>query len=321
MNQKAHYSKRGEASMKKVKTDESSTKMYKSDMIMQGIAYVVLGIVSLLALLPFILLVIASFTDEQAAIRNGFTFFPEKWDIGAYQYLMGEMSQIGHAYLMTIIVTVIGTTLCLVFTTLLAYGLTRDIIGKRFFNFYVVFTMLFKGGLVASYFVWTRVFFIKDTIWALILPDLLMSAFHIILIKNYFKNSIPESLIESAKIDGAGELRTFGKIVLPLSKPIIATIGLMNGINYWNNWTNGLYYIEDSSLNTIQMVLNKINESATYLASNSEQMGSLMSGTASIPTTTMRMAIAVIAILPIVMAYPFFQRYFVKGITIGAVKG
>ena len=296
-------------------------KMYKSDRVMQRIAYIILGSMSLMAVMPFVLLVIASFTDEQTAIRNGFTFFPEQWGVGAYKYLMGEMNQIGRAYLMTIIVTVIGTSLCLAFTTMLAYGLTRDIIGKRVLNFYVVFTMLFKGGLVSSYFIWTRVFYIKDTIWALILPNLMMSAFHIILVKNYFKGSIPESLLESARVDGAGEIRTFLQIVIPLSKPIIATIGLMNGIQYWNDWTNGLYYIEKSSLNTIQMVLNKINESATYLASNSDQMGSLMSGTASIPTTTMRMAIAVLAIVPIIIAYPFFQRYFVKGITIGAVKG
>ncbi len=307
--------------MAKINTEESSAKLYKSDYMMQGIAYAVLTIMTLLALLPFILLVIASFTDEQTAILNGFTFIPEKWGLGAYKYLVGEWAQIGNAYLMTILVTIIGTSLCLICTTLLAYGLTRDIIGKSFFSFYVVFTMLFKGGIVSSYFIWTRVFFVKNTIWALILPDLMMSAFHIILIKNYFNTSIPESLIESAKIDGAGEFRTFFKIVLPLSKPIIATIGLMNGINYWNNWTNGLYYIDDSSLYTIQLILNQINESASYLASNSTQMGSMMTGTASIPTTTMRMAIAVIAILPILIAYPFFQRYFVKGITIGAVKG
>ena len=181
--------------------------------------------------------------------------------------------------------------------------------------------MLFNGGIVASYFVWTRYFHIKNTIWALILPGLLISSFNIILIKNYFQTCIHESLLESARIDGAGEFTIFGKIVLPLSKPIIATIGLMSALGYWNKWTNGLYFIDDRSLYTIQLVLNQINESASYLASNSSQMGSMINGTASIPTTTMRMAIAVIAILPILVIYPFFQKYFVKGITIGAVKG
>lgn len=301
--------------------ETGSVKLYKSDYLMQTISHLVLGLVTLLALFPFVLLTIASFTDEQAAIKNGFTFFPEKWSLDAYRYLMGEGGQIGQAYLMTILVTVIGTVLCLAVTTLLAYGLTRDVIGSKFLNFYVVFTMLFNGGLVASYYVWTRCFYIKNTIWALILPGMLVSAFNVILMKNYFKTSIPEALIESAKIDGASEFRVFGTIIIPLSKPIIATIGLMSAINYWNNWTNGLYYVDDSKLYTIQLVLNQINESATFLASNSTQMGSMLNGTASIPTTTMRMAIAIVAILPILAAYPFFQKYFVKGITIGAVKG
>lgn len=301
--------------------ETGSVKLYKSDYIMQGISHLILGIMTLLALLPFVLLIIASFTDEETAIKNGFSFFPEKWGLSAYKYLIGEWSQIGHAYMMTIVVTVIGTVLCLILTTLLAYGLTRDIVGKVVLNFFVVFTMLFNGGIVASYYIWTRYFHIKNTIWALILPGLLISAFNIILIKNYFQTSVPESLLESARIDGAGEFTIFGKIVLPLSKPIIATIGLMSALGYWNNWTNGLYYIDDSSLYTIQLVLNRINESASFLASNSSQMGDMLNGTASIPTTTMRMAIAVIAILPILVVYPFFQKYFVKGITIGAVKG
>ena len=301
--------------------ETGSVKLYKSDYIMQGISHLILGIMTLLALLPFVLLIIASLTDEEIAIKNGFSFFPEKWGLSAYKYLIGEWSQIGHAYMMTIVVTVIGTVLCLILTTLLAYGLTRDIVGKAVLNFFVVFTMLFNGGIVASYYIWTRYFHIKNTIWALILPGLLISAFNIILIKNYFQTSVPESLLESARIDGAGEFTIFGKIVLPLSKPIIATIGLMSALGYWNNWTNGLYYIDDSSLYTIQLVLNRINESASFLASNSSQMGDMLNGTASIPTTTMRMAIAVIAILPILVVYPFFQKYFVKGITIGAVKG
>jgi len=300
---------------------KTSKRLRKSDAGMQIIAHSVLAFLTFAAVIPFILLVIASFTDEDLAVRYGFSFFPEKLSLSAYQYLAGEWGQIGHAYMMTILVTIIGTALCLIVTTLLAYGLTRDIIGKRFLNFYVVFTMLFNGGLVSSYYVWTRIFYIKNTIWALILPGMLISAFHVILIKNYFINSIPESLLESAKIDGAGEMRIFLNIIVPLSKPIIATVGLMSAINYWNNWTNGLYYVDDNSLYTIQLILNQINQSASFLASNSTQMSNMMSGTASIPTTTMRMAIAVVAILPIIIAYPFFQRYFVKGITLGAVKG
>ena len=297
------------------------TKLYKSDYIMQVISHIVMALLSVMALLPFVLLVIASFTDEETATRNGFSFFPEKWGLEAYQYLIGEWNQIGNAYLITIIVTVAGTLIGLVIATLLAYGLTRDIVGKAFLNFYVVFTMLFSGGIVSSYCIWVNYFHVKNTIWALILPGLLMNAFNIILIKNYFNSNIPESLIESANIDGAGNFTTFLSIVLPLSKPILATIGLMNAINYWNDWTNGLYYIDNNKLYSLQQVLNNINENASFLASNSTQMSSMMHGTASIPTVTMRMAIAVIGILPMMIAYPFFQKYFVKGITIGAVKG
>lgn len=296
-------------------------KLYKSDYAMQIIAHVVMAVLTIMALVPFILLAIASFTEENAAIRNGFSFFPEKWSLGAYEYLAGEWSQIGSAYLMTIIVTIVGTALGIAISTMLAYGLTRDILGRKLINFLVIFTMLFNGGIVSSYYIWTQSFHIKNTVWALIIPNLLMNAFNIILIKNYFRTSVPESLIESARIDGATDMKTFIKIVLPLSKPILATIGLMSAIMYWNDWTNGLYYIDDSRLYTLQLVLNKINESASFLASNSTQMSGMINGTASIPTTTMRMAIAVIGILPMIMAYPFFQKYFVKGITIGAVKG
>ena len=296
-------------------------KMYKSDKQMQAIAHVVLGLMTLSSLLPFVLLVISSFTEENYATRYGFSFFPKAWSLGAYQYLMNEWNQIGHAYLITFIVTVLGTLIGMVCSTMLAYGLTRDIVGKAFLNFYVVFTMLFSGGIVASYYVWSNLFHIKNTIWALVLPGLLINAFNIILEKNYFNNNIPESLIESAKIDGAGDIKTFVSIVLPLSKPILATIGLMSAICYWNDWTNGLYYVDQAALYSLQQVLNNINENASFLASNSTQMSSMLHGTASIPTTTMRMAIAVIGILPMVIAYPFFQKYFVKGITIGAVKG
>lgn len=296
-------------------------KMYKSDYVMQVIAHFVMALLAICALLPFVLLVIASFTDENYAIAHGFSFLPKEWSISAYNYLVGEWSQIGNAYLMTIIVTIVGTLLGLVISTMLAYGLTRDIVGKGILNFYVIFTMLFNGGIVSSYYIWTRSFHIKNSIWALILPGLLMNAFNIILLKNYYNSNIPESVLESARIDGAGEFKTFRTIVLPLSKPIIATVALMSAIIYWNDWTNGLYYVDKASLYTLQLVLNKVNENAAFLASNSSQMSSLMRGTASIPTTTMRMAIAVIGILPILIAYPFFQKYFVKGITIGAVKG
>ena len=297
-------------------------KLNKSDYIMQAVAHGVLAVLTIMSLLPFILLVIASVTDENVAIKNGFSFFPEKWSSGAYEYLIGEWSQIGHAYLMTIIVTVVGTALSIIVTTMFAYALSdKELFGRRVLNFMCIFTMLFSGGIVASYYCWNQVFHIRDTIFALIFPGLMMNAFNVILVKNYFTFSIPESLKEAARIDGAGEIKTFTSIIVPLSRPIIATIGLMTGLIYWNDWTNGLYYLTTrggSKYYTIQLVLNQINENINYLSQNASKMGGVSVG--SLPSTTMRMAIAVVGILPVIIVYPFLQKYFVRGITMGAVK-
>ena len=281
----------------------------------------VMIILSVLAVAPFILLLIASFTDNEWATANGFTFFPAEWSFDAYAYIANSWITIGRAYLMTIVVTVVGTAGAILITTLLAYTLSHTYLpGIKLLNFLTIFTMLFSGGIVASFYIWVNVFNIRDTVWALILPNLFMNAFNIILVKNYFATSIPASLTEAARIDGAGEFRIFWKIVFPLSKPIIATIGLMTAINYWNDWTNGLYYLTQrggSKLYTIQLVLNQINENINFLATNSEAVRTTM----TLPSTTARMAIAVIGMLPIVIAYPFFQKFFAKGITLGAVKG
>ena len=197
--------------------------------------------------------------------------------------------------------------------------LHKDIPGRRILNFFVVFTMLFNGGLVPTYLVYTKYLHLGNTIWALIIPSLLMNAFHVMLVRNYFSTSIPESLIESAKLDGASEMMIFRAIVLPLSKPIMATIGLMLALSYWNNWTNGLYYLDDTSLYSIQNVLNAINNN--IIAINSVSNMGLAINKSEVPALTARMAIAVIGIVPMLCIYPFFQKYFVKGITIGAVKG
>ena len=281
----------------------------------------ILAIISLFALLPFVLLVISSFTDNSWAASNGFTFFPREWGADAYLYLANKWEVIGKSYIMTIVVTIIGTSLSLIITSMFAYGLSNDRLpGRKIIRFLVIFTMLFNGGLVATYYTYVSIFHLRNTIWALILPGLLMNAFNIILVMNYYKNSIPKSLLEAAKLDGANEFKIFFKIVMPLSVPILATIGLMTGIAYWNDWQNGLYYLTErggSDLFTIQVVLNSINENVNFLASNA---GSTLTNVSEMPTVTARMAIAVIGILPIMIAYPFFQRYFVKGITLGGIK-
>lgn len=279
---------------------------------------VVLGILAFLAVMPFLLLVIASFTDEAAAIANGYSYLPEKWSLDAYRYIANEAQTIFRAYGVTIFVTVVGTVTSLVITSMLAYMLSKEgLPGRKVINFMLVFTMLFSGGLVPSYIVYASMLHIKDTIFALIVPNMLMGAFNVILIRNYFTNSIPKELLEAARIDGAKELPILFKIVIPLAKPIMATAGMMTAMGYWNDWQNGLYYLNDTSLYSIQNILNAINTSVQFLASNS------VSGVkfSDIPSTTVRMAIAVVGILPLIIAYPFFQKYFVKGLTIGGVKG
>lgn len=195
--------------------------------------------------------------------------------------------------------------------------------GMKFISFLLIFSMLFNGGLVATYYCYVNLYHIKDTIWALIVPNFLMNAFNVILIRNYFKTSIPTSLEEAARIDGASEFRTFLSIVLPLSKPIMATVGLLTALGYWNDWTNGLYYLTKrggSHLYTIQNILNNINENVQALLQSASSSQMVTGSVADLPSTTVRMAIAVVGIIPVVIAYPFFQKYFVKGITLGGVK-
>lgn len=295
-------------------------KKMRESTVWQIVAHVVMITGSILAVFPFALLIVASFTDNQTALMNGYSFFPEKWSLEAYQYIAREWATVGRAYLMTIAVTAIGTVLSLVITSTFAFAVSNDKLpGHKILMFMSIFTMLFNGGIVASYYVYSNIFHIRDTIWALIVPSLLMSPFNVVLVKNYYQNSISSSILEAAQIDGASVFQIFRKIIIPLSVPILATIGLMTAIAYWNDWTNGLYFLTErngANLYTIQLVLNKINENVNFLANNSE----LAVRATTMPSTTIRMAIAVVGVLPIIIAYPFFQKYFVKGITLGGVK-
>jgi putative aldouronate transport system permease protein len=281
--------------------------------------HIVLGLFSLVCILPFVLMIVSSFTGEMAIQNNGYSFFPKVFSLEAYSYLAAKWTQIGHAYFISIFITVIGIIGTLVFTSMLAYPLSRkDLPHRNIFSFYVIFTMLFNGGLVPTYLVYTQFLHIKNTIWALILPNLLINGFGIMLMRTFFATSIPSELIESAKIDGAGEIKIFLKIVLPMSLPILATIGLLGGLSYWNDWFNGLIYITDQRLFSLQNLLNRIMTDIQVLSSTN--MGN-KSTSQTIPSETVRMAMAAIGVVPILCAYPFFQKYFVKGIALGAVKG
>ncbi len=278
-----------------------------------------LAFLVLACLAPFWLLIASSFTAETTLVQNGYSLLPQEWSTAAYEYLWGARGSIGRAYLMSVVIAAVGVTANVVMTVLFAYPLSRrDLPGRNVFSLLLFFPMLFNGGLVPTYLVYTNLVNVKDTLWGMIIPYLLFNPFLVIMMRTYFTSSIPNEVIEAAKIDGASETKCLTRIVVPMSKPIIATVSLMTLIAYWNNWTNGIYFLTTrTDLYGIQNYLNDVMNKATFLQSHMTGM----LNAADIPNIGVRMAIAVIAVLPLLIAYPFFQKYFVKGITLGSVKG
>ncbi|MGE6665501.1 carbohydrate ABC transporter permease [Paenibacillus xylanexedens] len=282
---------------------------------------IAMGIFTLLAFLPFILILMASLTDETSLIRNGYSFFPEKWSLDAYVYMWSSAATFVRAYGVSILVTTLGTALGLLITSMLAYPMSRqDFKYRNVLAFIVFFTMLFSGGIVPSYILWTKYFQIKDTLAALIVPNLLTNGFYVLLIRNFYKNNVPVELIESAQIDGASEIRIFYRMMLPLSVPVLATVGLFMGLAYWNDWINALYFITKPQYYGIQNMLIRLMNNIQFLKS-SQASTMLGANAVELPSTAVRMAMAIIGILPILVVFPFLQKYLTKGIIVGAVKG
>ncbi len=287
----------------------------------QLVANIVMAVLALCCLFPFLLLVMSSLTDENTLIREGYSIIPKQFGLDSYSYLWKNADQIGLAYGITILVTFVGTISSMLLTVLMAYPLSRrEFFGRNVCAFYVFFTMLFNGGLVPTYIMYTRYLHIKNTLWALLIPSLLVSAFYVIMMRTYFNTNIPEAVIEAARIDGAGEWRILFTIVLPMSLPMIATMALLIGLGYWNDWKNGLYYLTDSRLYSIQNMLNQMLKDIQFLKSGADASAAADLAQ-DMPSVGIKMAIAVVGALPVMIVYPFFQKYFVKGITIGAVKG
>lgn len=276
---------------------------------------------TILIILPFLLLFMSSITQEQVLVANGYSFFPKEFSLASYQYILKSGGTILRSYGISILVTAVGTMLNVALSALMAYPLSvRNLPGRKIMMFYVFFTMLFNGGMVPSYIVWSNWFGIKDTIFAQLLPNLMLSAWNVMMIRTYFQTSIPETLYEAAQIDGATQFKVFTSIVLPLGKPILVTMGTFAGLAYWNDWTNGLYYISrDKTLYNVQNLLNQMVQNIQYLAQSSD--ANMAAAAASIPTTGVQMAIAFVAILPIMIIFPYFSKYYTKGIALGAVKG
>lgn len=278
---------------------------------------------SLACLLPVLLVISISFSDENTVVANGFKFYPEKFSLDAYSFLYNQLSQIIMAYGVTIFVTVVGTLLSLLLIALYAYPLSRrELRHRNKFALFIFLTMIFNGGLVPWYLVYVNLLHLKDSVWSLIIP-LFLQPFFVIIMRTFFQTTIPDSIIESATIDGASEVKIFYKIILPLSLPVLATIGLFNTLNYWNDWFLSLIFITKGNGISLQYLMYKTLLNIQYLTTNENAASQLskMGAVVNLPSQTLRMAMAVVGMGPIIFAYPFFQKYFVKGLTIGAVKG
>lgn len=296
----------------------------KGDKIFNFFGHIFMILLTVMALVPIFLMFISSFTDNNTLLQNGYSFFPEKWSLYAYEWIFNSNgAMVLRAYGISIILTALGVICSLLITTCLAYGLAKkDLPGRGLFTFLVFFTMLFNGGLVPTYINYTTVFHIKDTFLGLLLPSLLMNAFNVLLMKSYFVTGVPDEIVEAAYIDGASELQTMCKIAIPLSKPIVTTVAMFSGLAYWNDWNNGyIYLVKRTDLYSIQNLLNRLMQNIQALTQNATNISNAGEGLAQIPSATVRMAMAALGILPIILIYPFIQKNFVKGITLGGVKG
>lgn len=283
---------------------------------------IIFTILALLCVVPVVFVVIISFSSADSIQLNGYSFFPKALSLEAYRFLWDSRKTIVTAFGVSAFVTVVGTMLGLLLTTSMGYVLSRPGYKLKGFLTWVVFIpMIFGGGLVATYNVYTSMLNINNSMWVLILP-MAVSSFNVTICKTFFKITIPDSIIESAKIDGAAQLRIFFGIVMPISLPLIATIGLFLTFGYWNDWWLSLMYIDNRNLFSLQAVLMNVERNIDFLANNANTLGiSAAEYSAKMPREAMRMAMAVVIIFPIACAYPFFQKYFVTGLTIGAVKG
>ena len=276
---------------------------------------------ALLCFMPALLVLIVSFSSETSVLQKGYSYLPNGWSVASYAYLLRQWRYIGGAFLNSILVTVIGTGIGLVMCSTMGYALSRPNYRLRgFFSVFILIPMLFSGGLVASYMINTNILHLKNSFWALILP-ICCSSFYIVIMRTFFQTTVPEAIIESAKIDGARQIRIFLQIVLPISLPSIATIGLFFTFAYWNDWMMAKYYLNSNAqdLYPLQYVLISLESNIDFLSRNAQFM--TPGETQNLPSETVRMAMVMVSVIPIACSYPFFQKYFIGGLTIGAVKG
>lgn len=289
---------------------------------MEILIVVVLGLFCLACIIPVIFVVIISFTSERSISEIGYSFFPVEWSVNAYQYVLKMGDMIWRSYFNSFVVTVIGTACSVLMIILYAYPLfRRDFKYRRFFTFFSFFTMMFGGGLAPTYVVCKTLLGLSDSYAAIIVP-MLLNPFYIIIMRTFFASSVPEELIDAAAIDGSGEYSTLFRVIIPISKPGIATIGLLNALAYWNEWFIPMLYVRDAKYFPLQLLLVRMQRNAEFLAKNSSMMGAeAAKAIQNLPTLSLRMAVVVLIVVPIAFAYPFFQRYIISGLTVGSVKG
>ncbi|EFY08342.1 carbohydrate ABC transporter permease [Erysipelothrix rhusiopathiae] len=302
--------------MKKKKIEKVEVRSFSKNT--DRVFNVIIGLFALSCIFPFIFVIVVSFTTETALMVNGYTLFPKEVSLDGYKFLYDFKGQLLNSFGVTVFITVVGTLINTTFTSTYAYAISRpNFKYRRFFTKFALLTMLFSAGMIPNYIVMTKLLGLKDTVWALILP-MALSPFNIIVMRTFFKRTVPDAIIESARIDGASEFRIFIQIVLPLAVPGIATISLFAALAFWNDWFNALLYINSENLYPLQYLLMKIQSNLDYISQNVGLSG-INSGI-GLPKESARMAMVVLSTLPIAVSYPFFQKYFVSGLTIGGVK-
>jgi putative aldouronate transport system permease protein len=285
--------------------------------VIDSFSYLFMALFSVFCLVPFILIISSSLSDEKAVQLTGFALFPKDFSLFAYEVIFQD-NTIFNAYKTTIFITVVGTFLCLMLTSAMAYALSvKTFTHRNKIAFFVYFTMLFNGGLIPSYLLISKYLGLSDNIFVYIVP-VLINPFNMFLLRNFFRQ-IPDSLAESAKIDGANDIYILIKIILPLAKPAMATIGLFYGLGFWNEWFTATLYINDKDLYSLQYLIMKVLREVEFMLQLDYMQGVMVDYV--VPKNTVRMATAVVAVGPIIFIYPFVQKYFVKGLVVGAVKG
>lgn len=302
-----------------MKQEETSLSFHRVKPGSNALFCVLFSLLGFATFLPLLLVIIISFSSEASIAEKGYSFFPSSWSLDAYRYIWKSIDYIGHSFLLSLVIMILGTVLSLGLISTMAYVLSRkDFRFRKLYTVIILIPMFFGGGLAASYVVNTQLFGLKNNILALILPPA-CSSWYILVMRTYFRKNIPVDLYDAAEIDGAGPIRIFFSIVLPLSKPILIAIGLFQAFAYWNSWYYAMLYISPNhkELYPLQYVLYSIQRNIEFMAANENISGAVVR---ELPSETFRMAVVVLTVAPILVSYPFFRKFFVKGIMTGAVK-